>query len=540
MILEQLLQEEKFQYLHILNHKPDLSRTVSTVESTETPDVSEYIPESTLLLMTGMIFQDNQEQLCEFLEEMNHRACAGIAIKLGRFLDHLDEKVIETADRLGMPLIQIPMHMTLGDVYHEILAHIWHEQNDYLLNALNTQKKISNLILQGSSMKSIINNVTVILDRPVMIVDLFGNIQDYGYTYSKAEREKTMEIMGCLMDRHELDKDLYYLHQEEGRNYCIYPMKGVGKNTYYMVVLDFDPTEREELMLVMEQIMLALELYFYRELYIEYNQMRSQEEFLTTLIDQISDKTWNERQVLALGDSYGLMQESSYQCVVVSVDQKQKRKFNPDHFSKREEQYILIYKWLKHMLQERLGEHVLVYPQESEWRYILLIQGQEDGLMQAYTYLHDYIEAKFGMKITIAQGRVVASLLNMKSSYQEAVRCLEDGNSHEDYPYLLSYRPRNMMELFKFVPEREMKEICTSRLKELSFPQNEMHEELRKTLQTYLACGSSITKTAESMFLHRNTIKYRIKKCEEILGMELSNVTDCFQIQLALVLSEQM
>lgn len=147
------------------------------------------------------------------------------------------------------------------------------------------------------------------------------------------------------------------------------------------------------------------------------------------------------------------------------------------------------------------------------------------------------MEEKFRLPITIAQGNNV-SLLHIKNSYQEAERCIENGCRSKKLPYLLTSKPRNMLELFKFVPEKNMMETCTLTLKELTFPKDQMQEELRKTLQTYLACGSSITKTAESLFLHRNTIKYRIKKCEEILGIELSNVSDCFQIQLALVLTE--
>lgn len=76
-------------------------------------------------------------------------------------------------------------------------------------------------------------------------------------------------------------------------------------------------------------------------------------------------------------------------------------------------------------------------------------------------------------------------------------------------------------------------------LKELAFPENLMQEELRKTLYTYLFCGKNIAQTAETLSLHRNTIKYRVKKCEDILGVQLSDDMDSFRIQLALVLAEE-
>lgn len=538
MILEELLKEERFCYLKILSKNPDLSRAVMTVESTETPDVARYIPQNTFLLMTGMAFQESQQPLCEFLEALNRHECAGVAIKLGRFLNELEEYVLETADRLGIPLFQIPMNVTLGEVYHELLSYIWNNQNDNYLSALNIQRKISNLILHGSSMKIILNNLTAILQKPVMIIDMFGEIQDYGYTFDKTERNKSVQFVALLINEGVLENSFHYLHKEKGRVHCIYPIKGVGRNTNYLTVLDFNPEEKEELAITMEQVLMALGLYYYRNLYVQYNHMKSLEDFFSILQEQLNDKTWTERQVLSIGEAYGLRIAPEYQVVIISMKDEKKKKFNQDSFSKNEESYILVYAWIKKWLEEE-EKDILIFPQDSEWRFILLIQGKKAKLKEKYVQIYDYVEDKFGKKITIAQGGVISSILNMKHSFQEAEDCMENGERNTKYEYLLSYKPKNIMELFKFVPERERKDICRFTLKELAFPQNQMQEELRKTLHTYLFCGSSITKTAENMFLHRNTIKYRVKKCEEILGIELSSVSDSFYLQLALVLSEK-
>ena len=66
MVLRDILDRKKFQYLRVLNKKADLDRTVFTVESTETPDVAKYIPQNTLLLLTGMEFKDDPILMCSF------------------------------------------------------------------------------------------------------------------------------------------------------------------------------------------------------------------------------------------------------------------------------------------------------------------------------------------------------------------------------------------------------------------------------------------------------------------------------------------
>lgn len=536
MTLKEMLGRGNFQYLKILNHDPDLSRIVTTVESTETPDVAKYIPQNTFLLMTGMAFKDDPVLMCTFLEGLDKRKCAGIAIKLGRFIDTLDDRVIETADQLRLPVFQIPMEKTLGNVYQEILSYIWNNQNDYLLGALNAQQKISSLILQGNSLKSIVNNMSVMLNRPVMIMDMFDDILEYGYTYTKIAREQTMKAIAVLAGEDRLDDTTYSVYEADGRRICAYPVRGVGRNTNYVIIADFDPGEKEEHVLIMEQIITALKLYFYKNLYVKYNEMKLKEKFLNLLLEQLENMIWTEKQMLLFGDSYGLKRMSEYRIVFLEMRNGDHKKFNPVNFSKKEERYILTYDWIRHLLNEE--NDILIFPQESKWRYVCLIQGEQKSYRDLFIQIHDVVRKKFEFEMTILQGSAVSSFMNIKNSYSEAEQCAIDGNRDEEYPFLMSYKPKNMMELFKFIPEREVKDICEITLKELAYPKNQMEEELRKTLFTFLFNGNSITKTADSLYVHRNTIKYRLKKCEELLGVDFSDVFSCFQIQMALVLTE--
>lgn len=536
MVLRDILDRKKFQYLRVLNKKADLDRTVFTVESTETPDVAKYIPQNTLLLLTGMAFKDDPILMCSFLEEIDKRMCAGVAIKLGRFIDTLDERILDTADELGIPILQIPMDVTLGTVYQDVLSYIWNNQNNHLLDALNAQQKISNLILQGSSMKSIMNNMAMILHKPVMVMDLFGRILEYGYMYTKTDRETTAEAVGMLLKEKRLEGSNNAVFEKDRKRFCIYPVRGVSRNTNYVIISDFDPNEKEESALIMEQLTMALEMYFYRDLYVKYNEMKVREEYLNFLLEQMGESVWEEKQLLAMGEMHGLKQMGEYKIVILEMEKTERRKFNHVNFSKKEERYILIYDWIMQLLKKETN--IVIFPQEAKWRYLCLIQGEEEDYMNIFVHIHNMVESKFGLDVVVAQGGTVASLRNIKNSLAEAEQCLVDGNKDEEYPYLLNYKPKNMMELFKYIPEREMKDICKATLKELAYPDNQMEDELRKTLYTYLSCNSSITKTAEILYLHRNTIKYRLKKCEEILGVDLSDVSNCFQIQLALILTE--
>lgn len=59
-----------------------------------------------------------------------------------------------------------------------------------------------------------------------------------------------------------------------------------------------------------------------------------------------------------------------------------------------------------------------------------------------------------------------------------------------------------------------------------------------ETLTVFLECGCNITKTAQRLYLHRNTLSNRIAKIEDITGLNFGNGRDIFNAQLSLMIIE--
>ncbi|MEU8222628.1 helix-turn-helix domain-containing protein [Kribbella sp. NPDC048915] len=60
------------------------------------------------------------------------------------------------------------------------------------------------------------------------------------------------------------------------------------------------------------------------------------------------------------------------------------------------------------------------------------------------------------------------------------------------------------------------------------------HADLLTTLQAFLACSCSWTRTAETLHLHVNTVRYRIERVEQLTGRDLSSLEDRVDVFLAL------
>ncbi|MCU1489764.1 MAG: sugar diacid utilization regulator, partial [Acidimicrobiaceae bacterium] len=57
--------------------------------------------------------------------------------------------------------------------------------------------------------------------------------------------------------------------------------------------------------------------------------------------------------------------------------------------------------------------------------------------------------------------------------------------------------------------------------------------ELVATLAAYLECGGSYDATSKVLSVHRNTLKYRLRRIREISGHDLTNSDTHFNLQLA-------
>lgn len=62
---------------------------------------------------------------------------------------------------------------------------------------------------------------------------------------------------------------------------------------------------------------------------------------------------------------------------------------------------------------------------------------------------------------------------------------------------------------------------------------------LIETLAAYFASGSSIEATARALFVHPNTVRYRLKQAAELTGYTPTHARDAFTLEIALVLGRQ-
>ena len=93
-----------------------------------------------------------------------------------------------------------------------------------------------------------------------------------------------------------------------------------------------------------------------------------------------------------------------------------------------------------------------------------------------------------------------------------------------------------MMELA--LKNESMAAFCLPQLQKLIDYTQKNGPELLDTLRVYLRCGRSKAETAKKLFVHVNTMKYRIAQIQEITGLDLGDDETALELLLAFKMFE--
>jgi DNA-binding PucR family transcriptional regulator len=156
---------------------------------------------------------------------------------------------------------------------------------------------------------------------------------------------------------------------------------------------------------------------------------------------------------------------------------------------------------------------------------IVLLGGTDDPLSAAERFV-----GRFGAG-PVAVGPVVPDLRSAAASARAALAALRAAPAWPDAP-----RPVSAEEL---LPERALDGDTDARaelIQDVYEPLLAGGPALVDTLTTYLEQGSSLEATARLLFVHPNTVRYRLRRVAELTGFTPSEGRDAFALWVAVVL----
>ncbi|MGM0212084.1 PucR family transcriptional regulator [Enterococcus sp. AZ112] len=539
-ILAEVLALPRFSDLQLLSSHSNLTQPLESVEITETPDVADFILKNVMILTTAMIYKDDQEKLKPFIDSLKQAECTALGIKVGRFLDEISPEIVAYASAVDLPLIKIPSTQPLGGLLHEIVGYLRDSKTEQMSVAFDIQKRFSTLLMQDVDATRFIAEFAKILNAPIILLSPWQQViahSNYFYGNQKSAEFFIKQLSKDHFQQLAQEKKIFRLQDERQENIQVagFPIRVNDYFPYYLLVLSPEQIPYPISEFAIDQAILVLTFMLFKNQKIAESFEHLKTDFLDRLLDTHQEALSKHQNWLELWKNYRLINSDYYQLAIVYGVTKPE---NETHIRYQQAEGQLIFQWLKEQLPEILPD-VALFKLKNQNKSILIFQSKKNDHLMILQNLAERLQQALPITIRFALGNAYENLEDLPNSYIEASSTLE-ASLHAQKPATVQlFHPKGLAGLFEKIGTEDVEYFCQQQLKELAYPTEPTLQELRKTLKVFLDFNCEITKTANALYLHRNTIKYRMNQCEKLLGTSIQEPETSLLLRVALELSEK-
>ena len=140
--------------------------------------------------------------------------------------------------------------------------------------------------------------------------------------------------------------------------------------------------------------------------------------------------------------------------------------------------------------------------------------------------------------IHIAYGTVVNDIKEVSKSYKEAKMALDVGKIFFDEKDIVAYSTLGIGRLIYQLPLP----LCKMFIKEIFFffLPDEFDEETLATINKFFENSLNVSETSRQLYIHRNTLVYRLDKLQKSTGLDLRVFEDAITFKIALMVVKYM
>ena len=152
--------------------------------------------------------------------------------------------------------------------------------------------------------------------------------------------------------------------------------------------------------------------------------------------------------------------------------------------------------------------------------------------------LVDTLESEVMISARVSFGTVVNDIKEVSRSYKEAKMALDVGNIFYSERRVVAYGNLGIGRLIYQLPLQ----LCRMFIREIfgSDGPVEFEEETLTTINKFFANNLNVSKTSRELYIHRNTLVYRLEKLQKMTGLDIQTFEDAITFQIALMVMKFM
>jgi DNA-binding PucR family transcriptional regulator len=514
----------------LLAGEGNLDIPVRWVHISELADPTPWLSGGELLLTTGIALDSPKSQR-DYIATLADHGLAGLGLGTGFTHDKVPKALVEAARQRSFPLFEVPYELPFIAVTEQAFTRLVNEQYALLQRSIAAQERLQRIVLSERGLDAIVGALATVIGGPALVFDGRGELQ----AMRSFRRELDDEVVAALGQelreraRHGAGASFVPAHPELAPRALALPVGGgeVGDRAVaqaWLVAAKDSGGLAEIDRLILHQAVTVVALELLRRRVADSTERRLAGDVLSAVVaDELQGAELARRlEPFGLGGRVtALVLAPAERTTHAACDAE---------------------------LTEALrGEAVsgLVAP---VGRYVvaLLPAFADDELFELAERAVGRAGEALGARPAAGAGRAVPAG-RAREAYHEARCALEArelgssprangrSNGAQAAPAVATYRDLGSFQLLLSLQDSDALGLfCESLLGPIDNGEGHYGGELMRSLEAFIECNGQWEAAARRLYCHRHTLRYRIRKIEELTGRDLGSARDRIEFWLAL------
>lgn len=558
LTVRRILELAPFNEMKIISGEEGLDNIISSVNIMDNPDALDWFSVGELLLTSGYFFKESVQLQNHVMRQLKTLNCPALCIKPHRYLGSIPENMLKLSNELALPIIELPYGLSFSKIMSRVMEELSGKYDLLNQQSLDIHSQFLNISLHGGGLQQISVTLAKLCESSVLLL-----VRNWSLLYwtdfpnQKCPLDKWISpvqneipfpdsfIQRFPPEFEKLQKPIVRLLETEkgkGSVHCtVLPVFFQSKH-YGFIVL-WEPLQQldEHAYVALENGAMAFSLERIRNEEVERARNRIRRDFLDELL---MGKITSKEMLSNLADLHRINLTLDYSAIVLPVSFIDTNR-DPDLVRQSEKENTRMKQILNLMDQvaEETKESEIIFSRKKQIILLLGCKIQNGGQQQSY--LKEYTEKIIAkaeeafpdIKLTAAIGKTVPHINQIHQSFnqaQETLRLMEN-NLTPNKSKIFHFEEFIVQHfLMNNIDRSDMQAYFQQTLGELFRSDQENHSELLETLESLVANRFNVAETSRALFIHRNTLLYRMEKIESILQLDFKDAEELLKIQLGL------
>ncbi len=162
----------------------------------------------------------------------------------------------------------------------------------------------------------------------------------------------------------------------------------------------------------------------------------------------------------------------------------------------------------------------------------------EESLDKVAKVILDSLNMEGIRNVYVSIGGEVTDIKNVSASYKEAKVAMEIGKIFEPDKYISDYRKLGIGRIIYQLPQSLCKIFIQEVLQGISV--DRFDEETLTTVNKFFENNLNVSETSRQLYIHRNTLVYRLDKIQKLTGLDLRSFDDAIIFKITLMVSKYL